>query len=691
MHGTPSKQRLRGRMFSTFKWAGMAVASFLLMGSLGLIARRSQLGLEIPGRTSEPDRWAVESSTHSSSLRVSERSIQEPLARTLASTKGIEFLGRALMGTATAVAVEGNIAYVGTGAGLLVLDVTDPGNPAELNRSFFPSPVTDVVVRGSMVVAAAGEALWVLDFSDPVEPEERAVYRVSSGVVERVVVDGPLAYISGARMLLRVLDLSDPERPEALGELIDPRHTSSTLSLTVAGRVAFIADFRGIRIVDVGDPLAPQRLGVIPVDGDAAVSGIALSGTIAYVAAGLGGLQVIDIGDPLHPRPVNSLPELGIVWDVAVGGPYVYLVAGSRLHILDGTDPGGLRAVGEVRVQGGGAVSVRLDGGLAYVVSRASLSIVDVADPLHPRRRGVIETSGTTWAVAASDGMAYVGSLHNGLWIVDVSDPVHPRRRGTVTGLTIHDVVVEGPTVFAAFVDDEAGRTGVLILDASDPDHPMERGRLELPPVAIGLALIDRWLVVADGRGGLRIIDVSDVDRPREIAQIDTAGPAFDVVTKGRVAYVADEAVGLEIIDVSDPASPQVLQVMEIGRLKQLALWGDVLFGLGTGRVVVFEVSESEQPRVTAVLDAPEAFSLPLSLAAAGFSLLVGDGGRVRLFDVSDVAAPRVQGEIRMPASVRGLSVSDGAICVADGNAGFMVLAPIDLRLPTTRAWDGGR
>ncbi|RMG55571.1 MAG: hypothetical protein D6723_02380, partial [Acidobacteria bacterium] len=602
MQRTQSKQQPRGRVPYAFKWVGMAVAFILLAGSSGLITHHPQLGLEIEERASEPDRRMMNSSARPSALREPEKSVQEPFSRTPPSAKRVEFLGRALMGTVNAVAVEGDIAYVGTGAGLLVLDVTDPGNPAELNRSFFPSPVTDVAVQGSMVVVAAGEALWILGVSDPMEPEERAVYRVSSGVVERVIVDGPWAYISGARMPLRVLDLGDPQRPKLLGELIDPGHTSSTLSLAVAGRTAFIADFRGVHIVDVSDPLVPQRLGVIHVDGNATVRGIALSGTIAYVAAGLGGLHVIDISDPLNPRLVSSLPELKLADDVAVNGSSIYVVAGDRFHILDGTDPGRLRAVSEVRVPGGGAVRVRVDGGLAYVASRAMLSIMDIADPRHPRRRGAVQTSGTTWAVVASDGIAYVGSLHNGLWIVDVSDPVHPRRRGAVTGVTIHDVVVEESMVYATFVDGETETTGVLIVDVSDPDHPMERARLELPPVAIGLALIGQWLMVADGRSGLRIIDVSDVDRPREVAQIDTAGPAFDVVTKGNVAYVADASVGLDIIDVSDPASPRVVQVIELGRLKQLASWGDVLFGLGRGRVVVFDVSGPGQPRVTAVL-----------------------------------------------------------------------------------------
>ena len=76
--------------------------------------------------------------------------------------------------------------------------------------------------------------------------------------------------------------------------------------LAVVGRYAYIADGAdGLRIVDVSDPQAPTAVGRCDTPGSAA--DVSVCGSYTYVADGDAGLQVIDVSDPAHPVIVRAL------------------------------------------------------------------------------------------------------------------------------------------------------------------------------------------------------------------------------------------------------------------------------------------------------------------------------------------------------------------------------------------------
>ncbi len=76
-------------------------------------------------------------------------------------------------GQINAVAAAGNLAYVGVGPRLYILDVTDPANPQVVGVSgMLPGVIEDLVVGDGVVYAAAGEAgLWVIDVTDAAAPQ----------------------------------------------------------------------------------------------------------------------------------------------------------------------------------------------------------------------------------------------------------------------------------------------------------------------------------------------------------------------------------------------------------------------------------------------------------------------------------------------------------------------------------------
>ena len=97
-----------------------------------------------------------------------------------------ELVGQLPFGPASAVAVSGGRAYLASGAGLLVLDVSSPGAPVELGGVALPDEVQGVAAAGAYAyVADSWAGLRVVDVSDPAAPVEVGLYvfRECGGVV----------------------------------------------------------------------------------------------------------------------------------------------------------------------------------------------------------------------------------------------------------------------------------------------------------------------------------------------------------------------------------------------------------------------------------------------------------------------------------------------------------------------------
>ncbi|MHB1038630.1 MAG: Ig-like domain-containing protein [Pirellulales bacterium] len=136
--------------------------------------------------------------------------------------------------------------------------------------------------------------------------------------------------------------------------------------------------------IDTAAPvyLNPVRLG--GYDFNDFVRGLAVSGTLAYVAIDQGGLAIIDVSVPAVPMLLGQL-DTRSAQDVVVSGT------------------------------------------LAYVADEnAGLVVIDVSNPAAPARVGSYDTSGLAYGVAVSGTLAYVADDTAGLQIIDVTNPSAP-------------------------------------------------------------------------------------------------------------------------------------------------------------------------------------------------------------------------------------------------------------------------
>lgn len=205
-----------------------------------------------------------------------------------------------------------------------------------------------------------------------------------------------------------------------------------------AGALAYVGTTDGLLILDVQDPTSPQYVSDYDTVGD--VRGVAISGTLAYLADTQYGLHVVNIATPTHPVQVTGVPMFDVL-DVMIEEAYAYVAHATGLRVLDLSDPEAPQQVGSVDIPGTPValdVAAGTDGHTyAYVAAQlGGLQIVDVTDPANPQIVGDYDTVanwvGEWEGIAEAQNVvvvgqyAYVGTKP--LHIIDISDPANPQR-----------------------------------------------------------------------------------------------------------------------------------------------------------------------------------------------------------------------------------------------------------------------
>ncbi len=320
-------------------------------------------------------------------------------------------------GLARRVAVAGSTAYVADlREGLRVLDVTDPAHPTQVGSY---SPLADarrVAVAGSYVYVAAGfSGLRVVDVSDPAHPREVGGYDTQGGYAVSVLVSGAYAYLA-ANNSVHVLNISDPTHPVRTGFIST---WGAYREIALQGSTVYVADETGLRLISVSDPTSPAQLSSIRLDeNQQSTVGVAVAGSLAYLADALDGVKLVDVSNPVSPIVVGVYDSPGLSQGVTVVGNRAY-VADSQagLRIVDVSEPGIPAEMGFYDTPGV-AESVTIGGSLAYVsVGGEGVQIVDVLNPQTPTLVAAYDTPGFAWHTQLGGDYLYVADGHGGLLV----------------------------------------------------------------------------------------------------------------------------------------------------------------------------------------------------------------------------------------------------------------------------------
>jgi hypothetical protein len=598
-------------------------------------------------------------------------------------------------GPSMAVAVQGDVAYLGRGARIEVLDRTDPDHPVFLRATV---PLAGTVTY----LAADGGRLYAL--------------------ATRLAADG----YTMVDEFLHVLDLGDPRSPRLTGTLALDGYVkglvarSPFLYLPLYTWPELGPGPHGLYVADVIDPGVPHIAHRLDLDGRWPIGAVS-RGDFLYVDtvdpadARSDRLVVLDLHDPAQPRPVpQATPLEGIGAHRAMAVNDHELVACGSLRIVDLTDALAPRLRPESAAYSehvGATVYAAAALGDRFVVETGGSLILlrplDEALRNPDERPRFIDSSVTlsaspstqTHGIAAAGTRAYAAIMDGGLVVADFADP----RAGRLTGgyrpdLSPRCIARSGRLLVGgadrALVVDELGPGGALT----------RRGALALG-LQVGCPLaLDGALSLVAGGGTLKAVDLSAPDQPLlagELAGFDGKNVRA-LAMAGGFAYAATEEHGLDIVDLRSPAHMTVVRTIPAAAASpdfgltgtnDIALMGAVaIVADGLGGVKVLDIRQPAEAVVVAALPLSGRASNVAAGSGLAFLRLRWRGVSPRpdklvVVDLREPASPAVLAELTLPGQGDGLWLDGPRLLVGLDDASLQVLNVADPARPT---WLGG-
>lgn len=305
---------------------------------------------------------------------------------------------------ATAGFLQGDRAFVPQKNRVLVLDVAAPDQPEFLAEIMVPGDVIKVIANGRFLYIAhstpatvwnseAGPpdaGLRIVDVSDPRQPALHG-FVPSQSLPTDLVVHGNLAYLADWEKIA-VIDVSDSQSPSLVTSLPQAANGLDVAGSQLAaswGGCSFRTGYcvGGIVLYDLTDPRRPSQTNEFTA---AELPGydVALVNGQAFVTGK--GVWTVDLANEASGA-VNGRYELqnGYLFPakIVVHGSTAYSLQEDGLHLLDVGQPAAPVLLGQYTTTNY-LTDLTLRDGLAYLTGWNGLEIVDVTNPATPRLVG---------------------------------------------------------------------------------------------------------------------------------------------------------------------------------------------------------------------------------------------------------------------------------------------------------------
>ncbi|MCK5785380.1 MAG: T9SS type A sorting domain-containing protein [Candidatus Sabulitectum sp.] len=292
------------------------------------------------------------------------------LSRDENDSLNVSFVGNWPFGPSCCVSVDStqSIAFLSSGGGVYILDISDPASPAEMSGCIYTrGRVMDLFYQesaGRLYAAVDENGIEVWDVQDLDNP-----YRLGScDTPDRawgIVVSGDHAYVADGDSGLRVIDVTTPSAPVEVGCYDSPGYVRS---LVISGNYAYLADDSALLVIDISVPSNPTQVGYCNSDCE---YGIAIDNNFIYATGYSDGLYVIDVSTPSEPVEVGSYISFSLL-GLEVSDGYAYISnANIGFLVLDISSPAAPMEVGYCNTPGT-ALQVAVSGNYTYVADGAT-------------------------------------------------------------------------------------------------------------------------------------------------------------------------------------------------------------------------------------------------------------------------------------------------------------------------------
>jgi hypothetical protein len=585
----------------------------------------------------------------------------------------------------------GDTLFIGSGAGVIIMDVTDPFNPVKLSEIHARALIDGMFYdpnKNILLLAAYFSGLEIWDLTDIQNPS-----KISRASVTGLPRSGIFSNCSEADHCftvtvadgMRVFDISDPVNPY---EVANQSLPGLIWNSAVVGNYIFCAAGNsGARIYDVSASPSITQFGTI----SGVVNALAVDETYAYTLNSSFGLRIYD----WVQQPTVMTGELEIS-----GYPYRNITFGDHTYIANSTtNPGGGMNVIEIsdpdipeHISDYPGFQTYITGNNNAVYTTGSPDgclIFDISDPENPALASSFEIPSSVNDIAVQGNYAFTGS--NGFRVFDISDKSHPTQVGYEP---TDGALVKTTGNYAVYCPKSMGSSNpVNIMDISDKENPAKVGTYMAPVMTYDLDLKGHYAFVACWWDGFRVIDFSNPNSPtlaaHEMGWVNGAIPgeewcyvqALDI--EGDYLYLVDykpfeddDTKGVYIFDISDPENPIMIKRLpeyqgkgyDIEVSNGIAYIADSEAGL-----TLVDVSDPFSPQQIAYLPLVDVAWAVDVFGSYAFVANYINGG-VQVINISNPVSPIIEGYYkRSGCFALNVTYAAGHVFVADGPAGIQI------------------
>jgi len=468
---------------------------------------------------------------------------------------------------------RGDLLFVVTYHGLIVLDITNPHEPQEISTSFYSETLSHcLLLSGNYLFIAGALYLRIFDVSDPSNIYQRYNTKLTNGSLSKMSLHENVLMLFGGQYSntgylspVILLNITDIDTPEEIGLYYEEGVT--ILDGVVKEDILYVLTaYNGLRLFNYTEPDNLQLLANYSLDGW--YQRAFFNPERMYLISRSFGIEILTYG-----QTINELATLGHLWqggktfELAVNGTTAYLANGwNGLSIVDITNLTEPKKISSIKSFTKYYDSVAVSGKYAYLfnLNTKSLDIYDVSEPTNPIV--VFENSTQEYSyrneeskIIVKENLTYVlftdfakSGLGSKLKIINVTNPESPQKiNETILGKYVRDFSVEEGRLFLV------GIKGLQIFTITPSGSLISKANFTAETDRFGgIAVAGKHAFIADNSYGLRIVDISVLTNPVEIGKYETTA-GWGITVNNKTVYLKDYKNGLLILDVSSPIRPK--------------------------------------------------------------------------------------------------------------------------------------
>jgi len=530
-------------------------------------------------------------------------------------------------GPSHAITIEGSNAYVGSGATVKILNISDASALTLVANVYTPAFVNDLALSGGILVVANGYAgFTIVDCSNLTEPQVLGTFEVSGDEVVAVELVNGFLYVLEQLNGLSVFDLSNAANPQ----LMDTYDSGFWLykDVQVIGGNAFIAHhWDGLHILDVSDP---TNLNKISPYNDWDVDCINVINEVAYIGDG-STLRLIDVSDASNPFEIGSNTS--------------WFTHGSIVKIF-------------------------VQNNIAYCISDEDIFLIDVSDGNDPTDIVTMDLEGYLQSLQVQNSRAYISSANEGIQVVEYSENTLSLLGAYATAGSSISIQLEDNLIYVANGDGK-----LRVFDATFPSSLTEIASLPFDNAVIDLEVVGDYLYLVLYTEGLKIIDISNPAQPFEVFSHNIYY-ASNVHASGNHLYVGARG-GIYGWNVSNPSSPSL--ELGINYSGPQVLENNNYCYLGGDTLHVYNVASFSNPILVSTYIPSGIIS---SLFVYGNALYLGCTDGLRIIDITYPTELSEISYFEITDGVISVEVEGDRAFLAKGDYGLGVLDVSNTALP---------